>query len=136
MVKAYLRYEAANTFGVVASTAGNMLTDHAGKLLISPALEATHVWNPKTGALVRPRSERPAERVMSAHARRRRLGGREAIQRACVRRSTRRASHRTATPSLGGDAQALWAAAERDGLRRSGGAAAGANPDAGGGQQR
>lgn len=72
MVKAYLRYEAANTFGVVASAAGNMLTDHAGKLLISPALEATHVWNPKTGALVRPRSGCPVGRVMSAHARRRR----------------------------------------------------------------
>jgi hypothetical protein len=72
MVKAYLRYEAANTFGVVASAGGNMLTDHAGKLLISPALEATHVWNPKTGALVRPRPGRPVGCRLSAPAWRRR----------------------------------------------------------------
>jgi hypothetical protein len=54
MVKAYLRYEAAATFGVVASTAANVVFDASGKLLVSPALESVLVWNVKQGAAVSP----------------------------------------------------------------------------------
>ena len=52
-MKAYLRYEPAGCFGVVTSSDANLACDHGGKLLITPALEKTHLWNPKTGALVR-----------------------------------------------------------------------------------
>ena len=52
MVKAYLRYEAAATFGVVASTAANVAFDASGKLLVSAALENVLVWNLKQGAAV------------------------------------------------------------------------------------
>jgi U3 small nucleolar RNA-associated protein 12 len=54
MVKAYLRYEAAATFGVVASTAANVVFDASGKLVVSPALESVLVWNVKQGAAVSP----------------------------------------------------------------------------------
>lgn len=52
MVKAYLRYEAAATFGVVASTAANVALDASGKLLVSAALENVLVWNIRQGAAV------------------------------------------------------------------------------------
>jgi hypothetical protein len=105
MVKAYLRYEAAGCFGVVASAGGNMITDHAGKLLISPALEATHVWNPKTGALVRPRSPTadppgvPGRPACWAAA----LGGPRVARR--VRRRTTRSTRYKATASRGAAAR-------------------------------
>lgn len=52
MVKAYLRYEAAGTFGVVASSAAPEFSSD-GKQLYSPALENVGVWNVKQGTLVR-----------------------------------------------------------------------------------
>ena len=52
MVKAYLRYEAAGTFGVVASSAAPEFSSD-GKQLYTPALENVGVWNVKQGTLVR-----------------------------------------------------------------------------------
>ncbi|KAI8983108.1 WD40-repeat-containing domain protein [Pilobolus umbonatus] len=49
MVKAYLRYEAAASFGVIASTQSNLLYDHTGKLAVSPALEDVIIWDLKKG---------------------------------------------------------------------------------------
>ncbi len=51
MVKAYLRYEHAAAFGIIASNA-NIVYDHSGKLLISAALENINVWNARQGTLV------------------------------------------------------------------------------------
>jgi U3 small nucleolar RNA-associated protein 12 len=49
MVKAYLRYEPLQTFGVIASTQANIIYDHEGKLAIAPALEEVIVWDIKKG---------------------------------------------------------------------------------------
>ena len=54
MVKAYLRYEPAGAFGVVASGAGAIAYDHCGRSLVTAALEAAVVWNVKQGSQVRP----------------------------------------------------------------------------------
>ena len=51
MVKAYLRYDLASTFGVVASNS-NVVYDHTGKLIITASLENICVWNVKQGTLV------------------------------------------------------------------------------------
>ena len=51
MVKAYLRYDLASTFGVVASNS-NIVHDHTGKLVITAALEDVNIWNVKQGTLV------------------------------------------------------------------------------------
>ncbi|KAK9845965.1 hypothetical protein WJX81_007060 [Elliptochloris bilobata] len=52
MVKAYLRYELSNTFGVINSNA-NLVYDHTGKLLVSAALENINVWKARQGTLMR-----------------------------------------------------------------------------------
>jgi len=52
MVKAYLRYERAGSFGVVTSGPAPCY-DASGKLLITAALENLAVWNIKQGSLVR-----------------------------------------------------------------------------------
>lgn len=52
MVKAYLRYELSNTFGVINSNA-NVVYDYSGKLVVSAALENINVWNMRQGVLVR-----------------------------------------------------------------------------------
>lgn len=52
MVKAYLRYEPANKFGVIASSA-NVVYSADGKFLYTSALEDVAVWNVKQGSLVR-----------------------------------------------------------------------------------
>ena len=51
MVKAYLRYDLASTFGVVASNS-NVVYDHTGKLMITASLENIAIWNVKQGTLV------------------------------------------------------------------------------------
>ena len=51
-MKAYLRYEQSNTFGVITSNA-NLVYDHTGKLVVSAALENINVWNARQGTLVR-----------------------------------------------------------------------------------
>ncbi|KAF1880998.1 hypothetical protein Lal_00023028 [Lupinus albus] len=45
MVKAYLRYEPAASFGVIASIESNITYDSSGKHLLSPALEKIGVWH-------------------------------------------------------------------------------------------
>ncbi|KAG2406100.1 uncharacterized protein HKW66_Vig0053550 [Vigna angularis] len=49
MVKAYLRFEAAASFGVIASVDSNISYDSSGKNLLSPALEKIGVWNVRQG---------------------------------------------------------------------------------------
>ena len=62
MVKAYLRYELSNTFGVINSNA-NLVYDHTGKLVISTALENINVWNARQGILVRSTSRLVMQRA-------------------------------------------------------------------------
>lgn len=52
MVKAYLRYEQAAVFGLVASADANVCFDHSAKLLLAGALENLVVWNVKQGRLL------------------------------------------------------------------------------------
>ncbi|KDP29196.1 hypothetical protein JCGZ_16585 [Jatropha curcas] len=49
MVKAYLRYEPAASFGVIASVESNIEYDNSGKHLLSPALEKIGVWHVRQG---------------------------------------------------------------------------------------
>ncbi|KAK7396602.1 hypothetical protein VNO78_17727 [Psophocarpus tetragonolobus] len=49
MVKAYLRYEAASAFGVIASVDSNIAYDSSGRHLLSPALEKIGVWHVRQG---------------------------------------------------------------------------------------
>ena len=51
MVKAYLRYEQADAFGVITS-GSNVVHDLSGKHVLSAALEDVAVWNLKQGTLV------------------------------------------------------------------------------------
>ncbi|CEG41706.1 WD40-repeat-containing subunit of the 18S rRNA processing complex [Plasmopara halstedii] len=53
MVKSYLRYERACSFGVIASVEGNVIYDSSGRLAISPALQDVAVWNIRQGNKVR-----------------------------------------------------------------------------------
>jgi U3 small nucleolar RNA-associated protein 12 len=52
MVKAYLRYELAGSWGVIASANCNVCYDRSGKHLLSAALENVSVWNVKQAVLV------------------------------------------------------------------------------------
>lgn len=52
MVKAYLRYEAQATFGVITSSTANTVYDHSGKIAITPALEEVLLWDLKKGVEV------------------------------------------------------------------------------------
>ena len=54
MVKAYLRYELAGSWGVITSPASNCVFDRSGRHLLTGALENVAVWNLKQAALVRP----------------------------------------------------------------------------------
>lgn len=49
MVKSYLRYEPAATFGVIASVDSNIEYDSSGKHLLAPALEKIGVWHVRQG---------------------------------------------------------------------------------------
>lgn len=49
MVKAYLRYEEAATFGLIVSPEANIDYSSSGKLLLAGALEQLVVWNVKQG---------------------------------------------------------------------------------------
>ena len=59
MVKAYLRYEPASTWGVIAS-AGGAAYDATGRLLATACLERVGVWSLKQGAEVRGGAASPA----------------------------------------------------------------------------
>lgn len=52
MVKAYLRYEQAATWGVISS-AGGCSFDTSGRLLASACLESVGIWSLKQGAQAR-----------------------------------------------------------------------------------
>ena len=49
MVKAYLRYEQARAFGVVASPQAPPVYDDTGKHLVTAALERLAVWDVRRG---------------------------------------------------------------------------------------
>lgn len=49
MVKAYLRYEPAAAFGVIASVGSNIAYDSSGKHLLAPALENLALWHVRQG---------------------------------------------------------------------------------------
>lgn len=51
-MKAYLRYEEAEAFGVVVAGQARVSYDHSGKLLLAGALEQFLVWNVKQGRCV------------------------------------------------------------------------------------
>ncbi|KAE8908437.1 WD repeat-containing protein 3 [Phytophthora fragariae] len=53
MVKSYLRYERAYSFGVIASLEGNVIYDSSGRFAIAPALQDVAVWNVRQGNKVR-----------------------------------------------------------------------------------
>ncbi len=52
MVKAYLRYEEGDAFGVVSAGQARVCYDKSGKLLLVGALEKFLVWNVKQGRCV------------------------------------------------------------------------------------
>jgi U3 small nucleolar RNA-associated protein 12 len=47
MVKSYLRYVPAKSFGVVASTNSNLISSTTGQLAISPSLNDVVIWDTK-----------------------------------------------------------------------------------------
>lgn len=49
MVKSYLRYEPAASFGVIVSVESNITYDSTGKHLLAPALEKLDVWHVRQG---------------------------------------------------------------------------------------
>lgn len=49
MVKAYLRYEPALTFGVIASPESNVAYDPSGRRLLAAALDRLAAWDLKRG---------------------------------------------------------------------------------------
>ena len=49
MVKAYLRYEPAASFGGIVSGDSNIAYDSTGKLLLAAALEKVGVWHVRQG---------------------------------------------------------------------------------------
>ncbi|XP_010510338.1 PREDICTED: WD repeat-containing protein 3-like [Camelina sativa] len=49
MVKAYLRYEAASSFGVISSLDSNIAYDSKGKHVLAPALEKVGIWHVRQG---------------------------------------------------------------------------------------
>lgn len=88
MVKAYLRYELAGSWGVIASPASNTVFDRSGRHLLTGALENVAVWNLKQAALVsHDCTPGPRERGQPSAACRRRcrsLGPRASAR--CLRR--------------------------------------------------
>lgn len=64
MVKAYLRYVADRSVGIINSRECNTVVDRSGKLALTGAVEAINVWNLRQGALVRDlRVAKASERV-------------------------------------------------------------------------
>eukprot|EP00898_Chlorokybus_atmophyticus_P008490 jgi/Chlat1/8642/Chrsp87S00661 len=53
MVKAYLRYEAGEAWGVLASPSAPLTYDPTGKLLVTGGLENALVWNVKLATVIR-----------------------------------------------------------------------------------
>ncbi|CAM8897363.1 unnamed protein product [Rhodiola kirilowii] len=49
MVKSYLRYEPAASFGVIVSGESNITYDSSGNFIVAPALEKVGIWNVRQG---------------------------------------------------------------------------------------
>jgi len=49
MVKAYQRYDAATSFGVISSVDSNIAYDSTGKYVLAPALEKVGIWHVRQG---------------------------------------------------------------------------------------
>lgn len=49
MVKSYLRFEPASSFGVIVSVDSNISYDSSGKHVLAPALEKIGVWHARQG---------------------------------------------------------------------------------------
>lgn len=62
MVKAYLRYEPAAAFGVIASADSNIAYDSTGKNLLAPALEKVGVWHVRQGVCTKTLTPSPSSR--------------------------------------------------------------------------
>lgn len=62
MVKAYLRYEPAAAFGVIASVDSNIAYDNSGKHLLAPALEKVGVWHVRQGVCTKTLVPSPSSR--------------------------------------------------------------------------
>ncbi|XAR69159.1 hypothetical protein NMG60_11000645 [Bertholletia excelsa] len=60
MVKAYLRYEPAKSFGVIVSVDSNIAYDSSGKHLFVPALEKVGVWQVRQGICTKTLSPPPS----------------------------------------------------------------------------
>ena len=80
MVKAYLRYEQARAFGVVASPEAPPVYDDTGKHLVTAALERLAVWDVRRGVeakslLPPPREsgDRKSTRLNSSHSQQSRM---------------------------------------------------------------
>lgn len=65
MVKAYLRYEPAAAFGVIASVDSNIAYDSSGKHLLAPALEKVGVWHVRQGVCTKTLTPSPSSRGSS-----------------------------------------------------------------------
>ncbi|KAK9290842.1 hypothetical protein L1049_009046 [Liquidambar formosana] len=62
MVKTYLRYEPAASFGVIVSVDSNITYDSSGKNLLAPALEKIGVWHVRQGLCTKTLTPSPASR--------------------------------------------------------------------------
>ncbi|XVF55558.1 hypothetical protein PTKIN_Ptkin06aG0045500 [Pterospermum kingtungense] len=62
MVKAFLRYEPAASFGVIVSVESNITYDNSGKHLLVPALERLGVWHVRQGVCTKTLSPSPSSR--------------------------------------------------------------------------
>ncbi|KAL7137502.1 hypothetical protein ABFS83_10G097000 [Erythranthe nasuta] len=60
MVKAYLRYEAASSFGVIVSPDCNITYDNSGKHLLAAALEKLGVWHVRQGVCTKTLAPSPS----------------------------------------------------------------------------
>ncbi|KAI8810902.1 hypothetical protein BJ742DRAFT_799159 [Cladochytrium replicatum] len=52
MVKSYLRYRSAATFGIITSSSSNAVYDHDGRLIVAPSLEDVRLWDQRKGVQV------------------------------------------------------------------------------------
>ena len=68
MVKAYLRYEFAGAFGVVASGNGNVAFDRDGRHVFAPALESVAAWSVRRAARARSFDPPASEAAAAASA--------------------------------------------------------------------
>ena len=112
MVKAYLRYELAGSWGVISSPASNCVFDRSGRHLLTGALENVAVWNLKQAALVsrdctplRARATPACPPAAAAASRRRRSLGHVPPHAACAGEDAEPAHFTVWQGCRGGDAE-------------------------------